>query len=343
MATFLPSDSVIEHIIDVHCHPTDSEVTTSSMDALKIKICAMASRSTDQKLVRELAEKYPEKVTPCFGYHPWFVAAVALDSASSKEEHYRAMLSPEDTSEFGRLFPLLPEPILLQDVLRDLRQNLTAFPNAMLGEVGLDRAFRIPFDYYAEPRELSSFTVPITHQVAILEAQLELAVELGRNVSFHSVKAGSNTLNLLNEMSTKHGGRWRNISIDMHSCGLSPQMWQDIQKKHPNVFLSLSTVINSRSANHVALIKCCSANRILVESDYNRVEKCTEMTLTMLQTVAQVKGWKIETEWVDDLPEEEWGAVRRLEENWKIFKRGQHAELRTKRKQKQEQVEWDSD
>jgi Tat protein secretion system quality control protein TatD with DNase activity len=63
----LPPLDVLRHVVDVHCHPTDSEVTTQAMDNLAITICAMSSRPADQPLVRDLANAYPEKVVPCFG------------------------------------------------------------------------------------------------------------------------------------------------------------------------------------------------------------------------------------------------------------------------------------
>lgn len=67
---------------------------------------------------------------------------------------------------------------------------------------------------------------------------------------------------------------------------------------------------------------------------------CTERTWDMLRTIAEVKGWTVEDgEWNDDVDEPQWGAVRRLEENWKAFKRGNH--LLPKKPQKTK--EWDSE
>jgi Tat protein secretion system quality control protein TatD with DNase activity len=86
----------------------------------------------------------------------------------------------------------------------------------MLGEVGLDRIFRGPIDYFAQQRELTPFVIPLAHQLVVLEAQLDLAVELGRNVSVHSVKSQLNTMELLDRMAKKHGDRWIAISVDMH-------------------------------------------------------------------------------------------------------------------------------
>jgi len=111
----------------------------------------------------------------------------------------------------------------------------------MLGEVGLDRAARVPFPSLPEDsgscpdgetgfrRELSPFTIPFAHQLAVLEAQISLAVELCRNVSLHSVKAPQPTQELLDRMYATHGARWLDISVDLHSCGLSPQVWLAIE------------------------------------------------------------------------------------------------------------------
>lgn len=99
----------------------------------------------------------------------------------------------------------------------------------MLGEVGLDRVFRVPWDHFTSPRQLTAFTIPLAHQVAVLEAQMEVAVELGKNISLHSVKSQQATLELLGRMKAKFGEKWNRISVDMHSCGFNPQTWRDIE------------------------------------------------------------------------------------------------------------------
>lgn len=87
--------------------------------------------------------------------------------------------------------------------------------------------------------------------------------------------------------------------------------------------MSLSTVINGRSNNLEALIAACSADRILVESDFNDIEMCTERCIEIISIVARVKEWDIEEEWLDEVDEDKWGAVRRLEANWKAFVHGE--------------------
>lgn len=56
----------------------------------------------------------------------------------------------------------------------------------------------------------------LADQLSILEAQLDLAIELGHNVSLHSVKCPQGTVDLLNKVKNKHGPRFETIrSIPM--------------------------------------------------------------------------------------------------------------------------------
>lgn len=177
------------------------------------------------------------------GYHPWFTHWICLKTGLSKEAHYGSLFlendsKPDIVDACNKLIPYLPEPIPLDTILAELRQNLSEFPNAMLGEVGLDRACRVPYMAPSPPpyvehdnrRELSPFTIPLSHQLAILEAQLDIAVGMRRNVSCHSVKSQQATADLLIRMKNKHGQvAWEAISIDLHSCGFSTQSWLDVE------------------------------------------------------------------------------------------------------------------
>ncbi|KAH9929667.1 uncharacterized protein B0H18DRAFT_859558, partial [Fomitopsis serialis] len=332
----------LAHVVDVHCHPTDSPLDDELFSTLPHRICAMATRDTDQELVADLARRYPDKVTPCFGYHPWFTHWISLSDAPSKEPHYRALFlpetepKPEHEAAFARLLPSLPAPTPLSHILRTLRASLAAFPRALLGEVGLDRVCRVPFSPPADPpyassstadaRALSPFTIPLAHQAAVLEAQLALAVGLRRNVSMHSVKAQQATLELLARMRARHGRAWDAISVDMHSCGLSAQTWAAVEKAHCNVFLSLSTAINSRSPAHTTLIRACAPGRILVESDFHDVAYSAPYVWDMVCRIADARGWPVEqtAEELDGWGGERKGVVKRLEENWQRFVHGGH-------------------
>lgn len=140
-------------------------------------------------------------------------------------------LSLEEKDEaFRKLLPALSDPISLHESIEIQREFLVEFPRAMVGEVGLDRSARIPYSQEGEnQKRLSPFKTPIDHQVAVLEAQLDVAVELRRNISFHSVDAQGITVDILKRMKQKHGDGWLNINVDMHSCGLSVDTWKSIE------------------------------------------------------------------------------------------------------------------
>ena len=67
--------SLLEHVVDVHCHPTDSDMgmTLDVAQEMAIRVCAMATRRSDQRLVAALARAHPAKVIPCFGWCRCFV------------------------------------------------------------------------------------------------------------------------------------------------------------------------------------------------------------------------------------------------------------------------------
>jgi Tat protein secretion system quality control protein TatD with DNase activity len=129
-----------------------------------------AQARVDCSRVRDLALQYPTKVFPCFGFHPWFSHTISLGPVSSKYDHYWDLFighdaepSSEALAAFEELLPLLPEPITIDKVISDLRHNFQTFSStfAMLGEVGVDRAFRVAFDYHASPRRLTPFMIPL--------------------------------------------------------------------------------------------------------------------------------------------------------------------------------------
>jgi Tat protein secretion system quality control protein TatD with DNase activity len=264
----LPTPEVFAHLIDVHCHPTVAPtIAASTIESLPCTLCPMASRAEDQSKVAALVRARPDRVVPGFGYHPWWVHRISLNAPAGTTPdhapHYRALFLPSPSppsqqppsaeleTAFARLLPTLPQPIPLADVLADVRARLIEFPTAMLGEVGIDRAARIPFagaevsegandDDDGGHRALSPFSTPFAHQLAILEAQLALAVELRRNVSLHSVKSSAQTCTLFDNMAAKYGAAWFAISVDVHSCTLSPEVWRNIEVRpvllhHPPV------------------------------------------------------------------------------------------------------------
>ncbi|KAJ4390581.1 Cut9-interacting protein scn1 [Gnomoniopsis smithogilvyi] len=223
---------------DAHCHPTDTMSSISSIAAnMRARtLTVMATRSQDQGLVDNLAKTHgvngrgavtdasaqsvgnenPQKVIPCFGWHPWFSHQlyddVLLDKSETtfdptiqdqkaqKRRHYNAVLSPSPESKEDEGFiDELPDPQPLSGLIGQTRAYLEAHPFALVGEIGLDKAFRLPshgpaMDDEMTPgrrngQRLSPYRVNMDHQKRIFLAQLNLAGEMGRPVSVHGVQA----------------------------------------------------------------------------------------------------------------------------------------------------------
>ncbi|CAF9912040.1 hypothetical protein IMSHALPRED_010685 [Imshaugia aleurites] len=210
---------------DAHCHPTDTAPSLDKIAGMKTRaLTIMATRGQDQRLVADFADKLAvtddaipalestrgsEKsrgyIIPAFGWHPWFSHQIFVDEqhrTPSKVDHYRLAISPSPVND--DFIASLPDPRPLSDLLGQTRTYLERYPRAIVGEIGLDRAFRIPGiemadnGYEKDPaltpggregRRLSTYRVDMRHQQRILKAQLNLAGEMQRAVSVHGVAA----------------------------------------------------------------------------------------------------------------------------------------------------------
>ncbi|MCJ1368592.1 hypothetical protein MMC16_007736 [Acarospora aff. strigata] len=223
----------------------------------------MATRSQDQELVAGVAQKYGLRTAdarnlgeqnnvhgqtvPCFGWHPWFSHQIYDDTGDGsgqtsttpdKISHYQAVLTPKPDDH--KFMLALPNPRLLSTYLAHTKDYLKQYPLALIGEVGLDRSFRIPNDWVLEQqnerdasltpggregRRLSPYRVKMDHQCRILKAQLHLAGEMQRAVSLHGVQAHGVLFETVQETWRGHevkvvGNRARHRegrSVDAHS------------------------------------------------------------------------------------------------------------------------------
>ena len=226
-------------IYDAHCHPTDTMAAVPSIRDMKATtLTVMATRGQDQELVLQTAQELngkqdasrEDKILACFGWHPWFShqivddtqldkqPTIAQDEAKLKEAHYTAVLTPSP-SEDPEFIKSLPPPKPLSLLISETRDRLRQFPNALVGEIGLDKSFRLPGAWTAdelsqrdeditpgsrEGRRLSPYKVKLDHQRAVLRAQLRLAGEMQRAVSVHSVQAHGAVYDLLKELWAGH-------------------------------------------------------------------------------------------------------------------------------------------
>ncbi|WPG98136.1 Cut9-interacting protein scn1 [Acrodontium crateriforme] len=215
-------------VFDAHCHPTDTLNSLQSLPSMKANVLTiMATRAEDQELVAQAADEYgvtgddiksanfdwskTHKILPAFGWHPWFShqmfdeaeydGATTL-SADQKVAHYQSVLVPK--SDDRDFLLSLPDPRPFASFINQLRDYLSRYPLALVGEVGLDKSFRIPEAWLPEQaeqrnddltpggregRRLSPYRVSVDHQRRVLNAQLVLAGKMSRAVSLHGVAA----------------------------------------------------------------------------------------------------------------------------------------------------------
>ena len=213
-------------VFDAHCHPTDTMSSISSIPEMNAKVLTvMATRAQDQELVSSVAHDIglkssdapleqqwqdQSKMIPSFGWHPWFSYQMFDEnmydgkttlSDEDRIAHFQSVLTPK--SEDKDFLLRLPEPRPFRQFIEQTKRYLEKHPLALVGEIGLDRAFRLPETWLPEQRQdrndeltpggregrrLSPYRVSMDHQRLILKAQLNLAGELHRPVSVHGVQ-----------------------------------------------------------------------------------------------------------------------------------------------------------
>ncbi|CAI6086791.1 unnamed protein product [Clonostachys chloroleuca] len=228
-------------VFDVHNHIGELAPLADRIPRMRSRgVAIMATRTQDQPLVAKMAESYGLKeagqlsaadtttVVPGFGRHPWFSHELYDDAVESptfsppetdaglekaKLAHYHAVLTPPpDDLAFVADLPT-PEP--LSEFISTTRDRLRSHPLAIVGEIGLDRPFRLAQQWepgakaaraLAHPdrtpggrgrRPLSRHNVGMAHQKVVLLAQLRLAGEMGRAVSVHGVQVHGVLFDLL--------------------------------------------------------------------------------------------------------------------------------------------------
>lgn len=99
----------------------------------------------------------------------------------------------------------MPDLVPISTHIASIRENLVKHPTAMVGEVGLDRSFRLPDPNQPKSEDgkrhiLSKYRTETAHQSLILESQLRLAGEYGRACSVHGVQAHGYLFNEISKL-----------------------------------------------------------------------------------------------------------------------------------------------
>ncbi|SCZ96702.1 BZ3500_MvSof-1268-A1-R1_C083g00451 [Microbotryum saponariae] len=300
---------LLQRLTDAHCHPVDdsagldraltaieqlhtarlvrsSAEPWSSKDFNLILIpsspqCAQSSTLENQSCTRSLAVAHPDRVIPFFGLHPWFVHSISLASPSSlptKQEHYMTLF-PElgtDPSLQPVVDSLLP-PTSLETYLTTLEQNLVHYPHSHVGEIGLDRAFRLPLPTHLQPPEAKVLPVQNFKHLSSIN--------------------------------------WRSIHACLHSFGGSPETIRQLQKVHHNLFFSFAAVISGRSPRFSEMLRAVDDARLLVESDFSDTSKIDEQISEVVEAICTARSWtreycvaQLEKNWLSFLEVEPEGS-----------------------------------
>ncbi|BGP54380.1 Cut9-interacting protein scn1 [Rhodotorula sphaerocarpa] len=275
--------AILARLHDAHCHPSDDEhFQADTLREVKTgHLCTMSSSLQNQQVAEDVFEARRESVTPFFGLHPWFCHAISFeppDRLPTKEAHYTSIFpSSPDSSDphpsLALLLPTLPDPVSIDIFVSELSFRLERFPTSQVGEIGLDKAFRIPNPPHiaadkSNPRH-SDLATPIAHQIRIVDAQVDVAIRYGRNISLHSVRTPQETVDMLKRFKEEKGEGWTKLHVCLHSFGGSPESAKQIQKAHPNTFFSFATIISGRSPSFHSLLRAIEPHRLLIESDFS--------------------------------------------------------------------------
>lgn len=205
-------------------------------------------------------------IIPFYGVHPWFTHHLSTTSSAasaleSKSAHYQQVFECDQIS-LQPYFDQLPDPVSLEVFLREMERLLIDNPYAQVGEIGLDRIFKLPFsiaNYVTTPAIAptspscnchapdppSSTSNPpldhkagrpkilktsLQHQQRILAAQINLAIKHNRSISCHSVQSSEAIIDSFRKMKAENGIGWTRTAVCVHSFGGSAESARVLQK-----------------------------------------------------------------------------------------------------------------
>ncbi len=206
----------MSHFYDAHNHLQDDrfvghldELIAAARAAGVARMVVNGATVDDWPLVAELATRFPDIVQPSFGLHPWYV--------HEQPANWEATLC----------------------------EWLRRFPNAGVGEIGLDRW---------KP------DLPWDGQQEIFTAQLRIAAELNRPASIHCLQAWGPMLNALENTPRPARG------FLLHSYGGSIEMIPRFAQL--GAYFSLpGYYAHERKARQRETFRHIPADRLLIETD----------------------------------------------------------------------------
>jgi TatD DNase family protein len=239
-------------MIDVHTHIVETPESYKDLESIETNIIyLMSCKRSEWGAVCSLAS---DRRIPAFGIHPWFV-----------HEH-----SEND--------------------LIELKSLLQQFPQAIVGEIGLDA---IAVDRNTGKR------YDMERQKLFFAKQMEIATELHRPVSVHNVKSHGALLDYFRKMDRKCHKLNNDImpcppAIMLHSFSASVEIASALIKL-PSIgrkfYFSFSNLVNGRSPGTPNRIRAIPEDRILIESDCHDTRHIDEALCNAVSMVAEARMW----------------------------------------------------
>ena len=165
--------------------------------------------------------------------------------------------------------------------LCELRNKLIENKRLIVGEIGLDKASKCP----------ETGQNNIEEQFLAFRSQIELATELNRPVSIHSVRAHGLMMDYFRSQDNLPP------AINLHSFGGTigtAQSYFRMKKFGSRFYFGFSHVINSRSEKTKSVISSIPDDRILLESDLEIFDHVEDNLLQMLRVISECKNWSLE-------------------------------------------------
>ena len=132
--------AAMARLADAHCHvQEDVEHADAVLRLGATHIAAMGTAEDDWPRVQRLRSLAPGKVIPCFGVHPWFAHRHGMRAPCTTADVVEAKEEAELQKLGERLGAQLPTSWQAR-----LRELLLQYPEAVVGEFGVDRAAVIP-------------------------------------------------------------------------------------------------------------------------------------------------------------------------------------------------------
>jgi Tat protein secretion system quality control protein TatD with DNase activity len=221
-----------------------------------IAVASTTPCQQDYSRIEQLVMEYPEYIHPSFGLHPYWIAK------------YIRQPIPDIIGEDGS--PSRHEADSLGGLRREIAQMLIKYPNAGVGECGLDKRI-------SSSNNIAE-AVPMDLQKKIFELHLDLAVLYNRYIVCHCVGCWGALYNIIQDRytdlrhwrrdsdvhSTTQPPQWPNVIL--HSCnGMSVDMAKMLIANVENVYFSFSS--GNISPKVCDLIRCLPVESILVETD----------------------------------------------------------------------------